>query len=153
MRYRGRMVAFNNMSVTLGQLIASGIGAGFAHVKGDGWRATVAIGGAPPIILAVLLYFCPESPRQLVAHGRMELAEACLLKIYPTSTTQMRQAKIRSIEASIHEQTGSMADESLWKTTKRIFTTPATARAVFTACAIMASKYTRSNNLMPETLN
>ncbi|TIA43509.1 general substrate transporter [Aureobasidium pullulans] len=138
MRYRGRMVAFNNMSVTLGQLIASGIGAGFAHVKGDGWRATVAIGGAPPIILAVLLYFCPESPRQLVAHGRMELAEACLLKIYPTSTTQMRQAKIRSIEASIHEQTGSMADESLWKTTKRIFTTPATARAVFTACAIMA---------------
>ncbi|KAI5241648.1 general substrate transporter, partial [Aureobasidium subglaciale] len=138
MRYRGRMVAFNNMSVTLGQLIASAIGAGFAQVQGEAWRGTVAIGGLPPTVLAILLMFCPQSPRQLIAHGRTELADACLLKIYPTSTPEMRQAKIRSIEASIHENTGSLADESIWKSTKRIFTTPATGRAVLTACATMA---------------
>jgi SP family myo-inositol transporter-like MFS transporter 13 len=60
------MVAFNNMSVTFGQLLASAIGAGFAQVGGEGsqaWRATVGIGAAPAILLGGLLFLCPESPR------------------------------------------------------------------------------------------
>ena len=40
-KYRGRMIAFNNMSVTFGQLVASAIGAGMAQVHGPGWRGTV----------------------------------------------------------------------------------------------------------------
>ena len=137
-KYRGRMIAFNNMSVTFGQLIASAIGAGFAQVGGEGWRATVGIGAAPPIALAGLLLLCPESPRQLVSHGKHEAAEAVLLKIYPTSTSEQRQAKIKSIEISLQEATQAMTEESLWVTFKRIFTTPATGRAVLTACVIMA---------------
>ncbi|OQE21730.1 hypothetical protein PENSTE_c011G04798 [Penicillium steckii] len=137
-KYRGRMVAFNNMSVTFGQLIASALGAGFAEVKGEGWRATVGIGALPAIILAGLLVLCPESPRQLVSHGKREEAEAVLLRIYPTSTELQREAKICSIELSLQETTDAMADESIWTTFKRIFTTPATGRAVLTACVIMA---------------
>ena len=132
------MIAFNNMSVTLGQLVASAIGAGFAQVKGEAWRGTVAIGAAPAIALAGLLFLCPESPRQLVAHGHSERAETVLLRIYPTSTPEQRQAKIKSIEISIQEATQTMVDDSLWLTFKRIFTTAATGRAVFTACMIMA---------------
>jgi MFS transporter, SP family, solute carrier family 2 (myo-inositol transporter), member 13 len=137
-KYRGRMIAFNNMSVTLGQLVASAIGAGFAHIDGEGWRATVSIGALPPIILAFLLLLCPESPRQLVAHGRLEDADAVLLRIYRTSSKEQRTAKMRAIELSISEATQSMSKESLWTTFKRIFTTPATGRAVFTACCVMA---------------
>lgn len=137
-KYRGRMIAFNNMSVTFGQLVASAIGAGFAHIGGQGWRATVGIGGIPPIILAGLLFFCPESPRQLVAHGNLEKANSCLLRIYPTSTEEQRNEKIKSIELSIYEANSAMVDESLWKCFKRIFNTPATGRAVLTACVIMA---------------
>ena len=137
-KYRGRMIAFNNMSVTFGQLIASAIGAGFAHVKGEGWRATVGIGAFPAIALAIMLMWCPESPRQLVAHGRYEEAERVLLRIYPTSTEDQRHAKVKSIEMSIHEATSSMEQESLWTTFKRIFTTPPTGRAVLTACLVMA---------------
>ncbi|OQV01495.1 hypothetical protein CLAIMM_06841 isoform 3 [Cladophialophora immunda] len=132
------MIAFNNMSVTFGQLVASAIGAGFQHVHGEGWRATVAIGAAPPIALAGLLLLCPESPRQLVSHGKYEAAEGVLLKIYPTSTSDQRQAKIKSIELSLQEATTAMTKESLWTTLKRIFTTPATGRAVLTACIVMA---------------
>ncbi len=36
-KYRGRMIAFDNMSVTLGQLISYGFGAAFADVN-KGWR-------------------------------------------------------------------------------------------------------------------
>jgi SP family myo-inositol transporter-like MFS transporter 13 len=132
------MIAFNNMSVTFGQLVASAIGAGFAHVKGEGWRATVAIGAAPPIVLAGLLFLCPESLRQLVAHGKRELADKVLLKIYPTSSAEQRQAKIKSIEISIEEVTQTMSSESLWVAFRRIFSTPATGRAVLTACVVMA---------------
>ncbi|KAJ6029889.1 hypothetical protein N7499_012302 [Penicillium canescens] len=137
-KYRGRMVAFNNMSVTFGQLVASALGAGFAQIKGEGWRATVGIGAAPALVLAGLLFFCPESPRQLVSHGKAEAADAVLLRIYPQSTVEQRQAKIASIELSLQEATQAMSEESLWATFKRIFTTPATGRAVLTACMIMA---------------
>ncbi|KAJ5676218.1 Major facilitator superfamily domain general substrate transporter [Penicillium macrosclerotiorum] len=137
-KHRGRMVAFNNMSVTFGQFLASALGAGFANVKGEGWRATVGIGAAPAIVLAGLLFFCPESPRQLVSHGQHSAAKAVLQRIYPKSTEEQRQAKILSIELSLNEATHAMAEDSLWISFKRIFTTPATGRAVLTACVTMA---------------
>jgi SP family myo-inositol transporter-like MFS transporter 13 len=132
------MIAFNNMSVTFGQLIASAIGAGFAQVKGPGWRGTVAIGAAPALILAGLLFLCPESPRQLVAPGNSDRADAVLLQIYRTSSVEQRRAKIKSIEISIQQATQTMASESLWVTFRRIFQVPATGRAVLTACVVMA---------------
>jgi MFS transporter, SP family, solute carrier family 2 (myo-inositol transporter), member 13 len=136
-KYRGRMVAFNNTSVTLGQLVASCIGAGCAHFH-NGWRLTVGFGGIPPIILAGLLFMCPESPRQLVAHGKGEAAEAVLTRIYPTSTHEQREAKLKSIELSINQSTSSMSQDSLWTSFKHILQNPATGRAVLTACVIMA---------------
>ncbi|CAI7621966.1 unnamed protein product [Penicillium manginii] len=137
-QYRGRMVAFNNMSVTFGQLLASALGAGFAEVKGEGWRATVAIGAAPAIILAGLLTLCPESPRQLVSHGKREEAEAVLKRIYPKSSILQREAKIVSIELSLQQNVDSMSEETVWTGIRRVFTTPDTGRAVLTACMIMA---------------
>lgn len=140
------------MSVTFGQLLASAIGAGFAQVGGEksqAWRATVGIGAAPAIILAGLLTLCPESPRQLVAHGKVDEASVVLTRIYPTSNEEQRRAKIQSIEMSIREATQTMVSDSIWQTLARIFTTPATFRAVFTACTIMAiSQLSGFNTLM-----
>jgi len=151
-KYRGRMIAFNNMSVTFGQFLASSIGAGFAQVGGansQAWRATVGIGAAPAILLAGLLTLCPESPRQLVAHGDVDQASIVLTRIYPTSTEEQRRAKIMSIEMSINEATQTMVDDSVFKTLARIFTTASTFRAVFTACTIMAiSQLSGFNTLM-----
>ena len=92
-KYRGRMIAFNNMSVTLGQLIASCIGAGLAHVEGEGWRGTVGIGAFPAITLAIMLLWCPDSPRHLVAHGRLESADAVLTRIYRDGKNSCRIPK------------------------------------------------------------
>jgi SP family myo-inositol transporter-like MFS transporter 13 len=151
-KYRGRMVAFNNCSVTAGQFIASALGAGFAQVgdeKSQAWRATVGIGAIPAVILAGLLTLCPESSRQLVAHGKVDQASLVLTRIYPTSTEEQRRAKIRSIELSLQEATQSMAADSIWRSLVRIFTTPATFRAIFTACTIMAiSQLSGFNTLM-----
>jgi MFS transporter, SP family, solute carrier family 2 (myo-inositol transporter), member 13 len=96
-----------------------------------------------------MLLWCPESPRQLVAHGQFERAETVLQTIYPTSSIEQRQAKVKAIELSIHEATSSMSEESIWTTLKRIFTTPATGRAVLCACVVMAvSQLSGFNTLM-----
>lgn len=135
----GRMVAFNNMSVTFGQLVASSIGAAFATVPGESWRATVGIGAAPAILLAGMLLWCPESPRQLVAHGKMAEADRVLLRLYPTSSETQRQQKMATIMSSCEEATeNSLANEGLFTGLARIFTNPATGRAVLTACVVMA---------------
>ena len=133
------MVAFNNMSVTFGQLVSSSIGAAFATVPGESWRATVGIGAAPAILLAGMLLWCPESPRQLVAHGKMAEADRVLLRLYPTSSETQRQQKMATIMSSCEEATeNSLANESLFTGLARIFTNPATGRAVLTACVVMA---------------
>lgn len=137
-RYRGRMIAFNNLSVTSGQFFASALGAGFQYVNGPGWRATVAIGAVPAMTLAGLLVLVPESPRQLVAHGKLEQADKSLHRIYLESTPEQRDAKIKSIQVSLAEATQSMSGQTLGQTFKLIFTTPSTARAVFVACFVMA---------------
>jgi SP family myo-inositol transporter-like MFS transporter 13 len=92
---------------------------------------------------------CPESPRQLVAHGRADEASLVLKRIYPTSNEEQRRAKIASIEMSIAEATQTMVDDSVSKTLARIFTTMSTFRAVLTACTVMAiSQLSGFNTLM-----
>ena len=46
--------------ITLGQVIAYGIGAGFANVRG-GWRWMVGLGAVPAGIQFLFLFFLPES--------------------------------------------------------------------------------------------
>lgn len=46
--------------ITLGQVIAYGIGAGFFHVSG-GWRWMVGLGAVPAGVQLVFLFFLPES--------------------------------------------------------------------------------------------
>ncbi|KAF2259225.1 general substrate transporter [Lojkania enalia] len=151
-KFRGRMIAFNNMSVTFGQFLASSIGAGFAEIgnpeSSQAWRATVGIGAAPAVLLGGLLFLCPESPRQLVAHGNSTEANKVLARIYP-STEEQHRAKITAIEMSIQEATQTTVDDSIWLSLRRVFTTPATFRAVLTACIVMAiSQLSGFNTLM-----
>lgn len=46
--------------ITLGQVIAYGIGAGFESVHG-GWRYMVGLGAVPAGVQCVIIFFLPES--------------------------------------------------------------------------------------------
>lgn len=98
----------------------------------------VAIGAVPAIILAFLLPLCPESPRQLVSHGRLEEADRVLARVYPHATPQQRAEKARSIEESVQEATNAVADKSLWWTFKQLHSVPSNFRALVSACTVMA---------------
>ncbi|PYH95394.1 hypothetical protein BO71DRAFT_440344 [Aspergillus ellipticus CBS 707.79] len=136
-RFRGRLIVFDNICVTFGQLIAYALGAAFTNVY-QGWRYTIAIGAIPAVALAATMPLCPETPRQLVAHGHDEEAKRVIAKIFPQATDQQVVAKIRVIRHSIEEITATVSDKSLWWQAKQLFTVGANLRALTTACSVMA---------------
>ncbi|KAI0424283.1 myo-inositol transporter [Xylaria sp. FL1042] len=136
-KYRGRMVALNNVSVTFGQLIAYVLGAGFVHAS-HGWRYIVAIGGIPPIILIILLVGCPESPRLLLMHQKIEEAKRALTSLYPYATEAQVQSKIDLLVYAIEEDAKVSGSRSVWSQLKELHTVPANLRPLITACGVMA---------------
>ena len=135
-KVRGRLIGLNNMSITGGQVISYGIGAAFAHVP-HGWRYMVGLGAVPAIILACLLPFCPESPRQLVYHGKLQEAEQVLAKIYKGATPEQVRAKCALIAAACEEAKELNEDQSRWSKIKQLHTNPAYFRALVCACGLM----------------
>lgn len=134
------MIAFDNLSVTLGQLVSYGLGAAFTDVP-HGWRYMVAVGGVPPIILAALLPRCPESPRQLIAHGKRDEAEKCLRQVYPDATDEQMKAKVDRLVWTVEVESQVVSDKSLWWQFKQLHCVPSNLRALISACTVMASEF------------
>jgi SP family myo-inositol transporter-like MFS transporter 13 len=145
---RGRMIGLNNMSITGGQVISYGIGAAFAKVP-HGWRYMVGLGAVPAIILACILPFCPESPRQLIYHGKIAQAEGVLQKIYRDATPEMVRTKTALIAAACEESKELQNCATRWQKIKMLHTNPAYFRALVCACGLMViSQMSGFNTLM-----
>jgi SP family myo-inositol transporter-like MFS transporter 13 len=147
-KYRGRMIGLNNMCITGGQVISYGIGAAFAHVP-HGWRYMVGLGGVPAITLACMLPFCPESPRQLIYHGKLQQAEVVLQKIYRDATPEQVHAKTALIAAACEESRELNGDMSRIQKIKLLHSNGANFRALVAACGLMViSQLSGFNTLM-----
>ncbi|KAK1141334.1 hypothetical protein N8T08_009125 [Aspergillus melleus] len=136
-RYRGRLIVFDNLCVTFGQLISYALGAAFTEVP-NGWRYMIGIGGVPAVLLAATMPLCPETPRQLISHGRVSEAKKVLAQIFPQATEQQVASKAHLIQHSIEEVAISVSDRSLTWQAKQLFTVGVNVRALITACSIMA---------------
>ncbi|KAJ2993493.1 hypothetical protein NUW58_g1825 [Xylaria curta] len=136
-KYRGRMIGLDNMSITGGQLLSYGIGAAFAYVTG-GWRYMVGGGAIPAILLAILLTFCPESPRQLIYHNKPEEATKVIRKIYPNGTDQQVADKVKHITHHVYLAKAVNEGKSRWWIIKQLYVVPANLRALMAACGLMA---------------
>jgi SP family myo-inositol transporter-like MFS transporter 13 len=131
------MIAFDNMSVTLGQLISYTLGAGFAEVS-QGWRYMVGLGVVPALILAALLPMCPESPRQLLLHGKYEQARVVLRRTYPNANEMQITRKLDLIHHFITEMKTATGEKTMWWTFTQLFTDAPSRRALICACTVMA---------------
>ncbi|EOD48267.1 putative myo-inositol transporter protein [Neofusicoccum parvum UCRNP2] len=117
--------------------------------KGHGWRYMIAIGALPSILLGVLLFWCPESPRQLLFHNRREECGRVLRKIYPQATEEQLADKVRSIELGVSEAKALNEEISLLAALRMLFTIPANLRALIAACGLMAfQQFCGFNTLM-----
>jgi SP family myo-inositol transporter-like MFS transporter 13 len=142
------MIGLDNMSITGGQLVSYGIGAALAKVD-HGWRAMVALGAVPAIVLCCLLPFCPESPRQLIYHDKPEEAAKVIQQIFPLGTPEQVQQKVNHI--SLHVQTAKALRNgkgTFWLL-KQLYVVPSNLRALIAACGLMAiSQLGGFNSLM-----
>ncbi|RKF62918.1 Myo-inositol transporter 1 [Erysiphe neolycopersici] len=147
-RYRGKLIGTNTLSITFGQLVSYGTGGLFGSVS-HGWRWMVGLAAAPAILLACLLPFLPESPRQLLLHQKIEDASKVLQQIFPNASSEQIQHKIRHISAHVKLANELQDGKSKWWTFKQLFVVPANLRATAAACGVMAlSQFTGFNNLM-----
>ncbi|XP_045605756.1 proton myo-inositol cotransporter isoform X2 [Procambarus clarkii] len=101
---RGRMTVTNTLFITGGQTVASIICGAFSTVT-EGWRYMLGLAGLPAVMQLVGFSFLPESPRWLVAQGRIREARDVLRKIRCESAdldTELDAIK-EAVSGSSHE--------------------------------------------------
>ncbi|SJX61238.1 related to myo-inositol transporter [Sporisorium reilianum f. sp. reilianum] len=103
-KVRGRVVGINSLLITGGQVVAYLVDAAFYHLP-HGWRWMVLAGGVPAVLQLVGMIYLDESPRWLVARGRIIRARRVLQRIYPHATVQMIDNEIDRIARSMQGTT------------------------------------------------
>lgn len=132
-KVRGRVVGINSLLVTGGQVVAYVVDAAFYNLP-HGWRWMVLAGGIPAVFQLVGMVYLDESPRWLVARGRIVRARRVLQRIYPRASVRMVDAEIERMGRSMHGTTnheddpdarGDEESSSLHNTLDRITSAPA----------------------------
>ncbi|KAF8153323.1 general substrate transporter [Crassisporium funariophilum] len=136
-RQRGRMVVLNVVMITLGQVIAYGIGAGFFHVHG-GWRWMVGLGAVPAGIQIVLLFFLPESPRILLRRGDKAGAHAIMTKIYAFAKPEEVDLKVKVLQAAVQRSVEITQTTTFIQRFKSMIFDPVNRRALIVGCGMQA---------------
>ncbi|KAF4774628.1 myo-inositol transporter [Colletotrichum scovillei] len=138
-RFRGRMISIDMIFLGAGSVLAYAFAAAF-NTTAHGWRYMVGIGGVPSIILGILLFWCPESPRQLMFHGHRDDCIRVLRQIYPNGSEDEIADKVISIERGVNQAKVLNEEISLRKSVTSLFKVPANLRAVTSACGLMAAQ-------------
>jgi sugar porter (SP) family MFS transporter len=99
--YRGRLVAFTQFNIVLGILLAylSNYVIGTLHLGATECRWMFGVMAVPSVVFFGLLFFTPQSPRWLLAKGRVDEAKDILEKC--SQDRNEVDAQIREIQASL----------------------------------------------------
>jgi SP family xylose:H+ symportor-like MFS transporter len=110
-RIRGRMVSVNQFAIVTGFLVVYFVNY-FIALQGDhawneqvGWRWMFGSEALPALLLLVLLFFVPESPRWLTKQGRGEEALAILSRV---DGTEFAKTELLEIKDTIEHESGSL---------------------------------------------
>jgi SP family myo-inositol transporter-like MFS transporter 13 len=130
------MISVDMIFLGTGSVLAYAMDATFENVA-HGWRYMVGLGAVPSILLGVFLFWCPESPRQLIYHNRRNESVQVIRQIYPNATEQQISDKVFSIEQGVTRAKALEEEVTLSKALKALFSTPANFRALVAACGLM----------------
>jgi putative MFS transporter len=87
---RGRFFLLYELIFPLGLMATGQIGAWL--VPAYGWRAIFILGGIPGVLITVLVARLPESPRWLIARGRLREAQAIIEQIEASTARRIPAA-------------------------------------------------------------
>jgi sugar porter (SP) family MFS transporter len=92
---RGRLVAVNQLLITIG--IVASYAVGYAFTTSHNWRAMFAVGAIPAVALGIGMLFLPESPRWLIARGHEQQARTVLARLLPAQMVEDELSEIRQV--------------------------------------------------------
>ncbi|EPQ29075.1 uncharacterized protein PFL1_03364 [Pseudozyma flocculosa PF-1] len=134
---RGRLVTVNVVFITLGQVIAYGVGAGFEKISG-GWRYTVAGGAIPAIVQLISMLWLPESPRFDIRKGRVEKVARTFQRIFPHATYEECLLKAEVISANVEAARQQGSSVSLYQRLRNMLVVGSNRRPLLVACGLQA---------------
>ena len=110
-RIRGRMVSVNQFAIVTGFLIVYFVNY-FIALQGDpawnqqfGWRWMFGSEALPAVLLLVLLFFVPESPRWLTKQNRSDEALEILTRV---DGTEYAKTELLEIKDALAHESGSL---------------------------------------------
>ncbi|CAD6223350.1 unnamed protein product [Miscanthus lutarioriparius] len=111
---RGLLTSFPDFFINLGILLGYLSNYAFARLPLYlGWRVMLGIGAAPSLLLALMVFVMPESPRWLVKNGRLADARAVLEKTSATpEEAAERIADIKAAAGILRDLDGDVASGS-----------------------------------------
>uniref|UniRef100_A0A0D9X0T8 Major facilitator superfamily (MFS) profile domain-containing protein n=1 Tax=Leersia perrieri TaxID=77586 RepID=A0A0D9X0T8_9ORYZ len=96
---RGFLTSFTEVSINLGILLGRVSNYAFSRLPLYlGWRVMLGVGAAPSVLLALMVFVMPESPRWLVMKGRLADSKAVLEKV--SDTTEEAWERLADIKAA-----------------------------------------------------
>jgi sugar porter (SP) family MFS transporter len=107
-RWRGRLVAFFQLNIVIGVLLAfvSNFGIGTLGFGETEWRWKLGVQALPAVAFFILLFYIPRSPRWLMMAG----GEAEAAKVLASLGTVDVPAQIAAIRQSLHQEIQGKAE-------------------------------------------
>lgn len=99
---RGRLVSFNQFAIIFGMLVVYFVnwgitnGKSIAWINDMGWRMMFVSASVPAFLFGVLLFFVPDSPRELAVKGQESKAMDILSKINGSEKAKSILAEIKA---------------------------------------------------------
>jgi putative MFS transporter len=143
---RGRFFLLYEMIFPIGLMATGQIGA--IVVPALGWKAMFLAGAIPGLIVAVFVSRLPESPRWLIARGRLKEAETIIEQI--EASTELR------VDVAPTTSSGSTSGGQVQKSWWRELVSPAYRGRTLVVWTLWASAYFIANGLnnwMPSLYN
>ncbi|MFZ1807900.1 MAG: sugar porter family MFS transporter [Cyclobacteriaceae bacterium] len=104
-KIRGRLVSINQVALTSGIVISYLVD--YALVDIQGWRWMFGLAAVPAAILAVGMFWLPESPRWLMSKNLIDSARTVLERIRRTKDVG---TELKDIQSSLAVQSGGWRD-------------------------------------------
>ena len=95
-KIRGALVSLFQLAITMGILFSYLTNALSAQFF-ESWRLMLLIGVVPAIVLAIGIYFMPDTPRWYVLKGRFDEAESVLKRLQPEIDSRKEVEEIKSL--------------------------------------------------------
>ena len=147
---RGALVMMWQMWTAFGIMLGNIMGVAFGGLSLNlGWRLMLGSTVVLPIIVCAQVYFCPESPRWLIQHHRVDKAYQSFVTLRPTKLQAARDTYYTYIGVEIERKANK--GKNLFTQFWELFSVPRNRRATLASWIVMFMQQFCGVNVRPFT--